>query len=89
MSDEEFFKEAEEGGLTTPEYDYSSQIKNPGEMGMSASGSISALERDFKGLASYIKVLLGGGGPAQKGPGGEYRPLGDKYFLQQVRNVKI
>ena len=88
MGDDQFFKEAEAGSLTTPDYDYSSQIKNPKDLGMSASGSISALERDFKGLAAYIKVLLGGGGPAQKGPGGEYRPLGNKYFLQTGAKCK-
>ena len=29
------------------------------------SANISALEKDFKGLGAYAKVLLGGGGPAQ------------------------
>ena len=89
MSGGSFFENAEAGSLTTPEYDYSSQIKTPKEMGMSAKGDVTTLENDFKGLASYIKVLLGGGGPAQTGPGGQYRPLGNKYFYKQVRNVKM
>ena len=59
-------------------YDYSEQIKTPKEMGMSARGSISALERDFRGLGSYAKLLLGGGGNAQKN---SYSGLGNKYFL--------
>jgi len=88
MSGGSFFENAEAGSLTTPDYDYSSQIKTPAEMGMSAKGDVTTLERDFKGLASYIKVLLGGGGPAQKGPGGEYRPLGNKYFLQTGAKCK-
>lgn len=86
--DDQFFTEAEAGSLSTPEYDYSTQIKNPKDLGMSADGTITALERDFKGLAAYIKVLLGGGGPAQKGPGGKDRPLGNKYFLQTGAKCK-
>ena len=66
-------------------YDYSEQIKTPKEMGMSARGSISALERDFRGLGSYAKLLLGGGGNAQKNP---YAGLGNKYFLSTGATCK-
>jgi hypothetical protein len=89
MSGGSFFENAEAGSLTTPEYDYSNQIKTPAEMGMSAKGDITTMESDFKGLASYIKVLLGGGGDAQKGDGmAKYRPLGNKYFLQTGAKCK-
>jgi len=75
---DDFFKEAGSGGLLGPDYDYTKQIKTPGDMGLSAAGNISALERDFKGLGAYAKVLLGGGGPAQFN---ETRALGNKFFL--------
>jgi hypothetical protein len=78
MSDEDFFEKAGSGGLLGPEYDYTKQIKTPGDMGMSAAGNISALEKDFKGLGAYAKVLLGGGGPAQFDAN---KALGNKFFL--------
>lgn len=64
--------------FTGPEYSYWKQIKSPEDMGMSAGGSIGALENDVSGLINYVKVLVTGQG------GGSYpgRPLGNKYFLQ-------
>ena len=61
-----------------PKYEYWKQIKTPESMGMSANGSIGALENDVAGLINYVKVLVTGQG------GGSYpgRPLGNKYFLQ-------
>ena len=49
MSGDDFFKKAGSGELLGPEYDYTKQIKTPGDMGMSADGNIPALEKDFKG----------------------------------------
>lgn len=64
--------------FTGPKYDYWKEIKSPQDMGMSADGSIGALEHDVSGLMNYVKVLVTGQG------GGSYaeRPLGNKYFLQ-------
>lgn len=76
--DEDFFEKAGSGSLLGPEYDYTKQIKTPGDMGMSAAGNIPTLENDFKGLGAYAKVLLGGGGPGQFD---ENRALGNKFFL--------
>lgn len=80
-----FFDKAKSGSLMGPKYDYVKQIKTPGDMGMSADGSIGALESDFKGLASYAKVLIGGGGPAQFN---ESAALGNKFFLQTGAKCK-
>lgn len=88
MGDKQFFEDAKAGSLLGPDYNYTNQIKTPGEMGMSAAGNITALERDFKGLGAYAKVLLGGGGPAQFE---EYRALGNKFFLStgaKCKNIK-
>lgn len=64
--------------FTGPEYSYWKQVKSPEDLGMSAGGSISALENDVEGLIEYVKVLVTGQG------GGSYpgKPLGNKYFLQ-------
>ena len=66
-------------GIMGPDYDYSAQIRapsGPGGLGMSANGTISALESDIKGLMNYVKVLVTGDGASKTG-----KPLGTKFFL--------
>jgi len=67
-----------------PDYNYPNQIKSPGEMGMSSTGSFSTLERDISGLIAYVELLVTGGGNASK-PG---RPLGNKFFLKTGAKCK-
>ena len=66
-----------EKDLLGPDYSYYSQIKSPGQMGMSAKGDNKTLEHNIAGLVGYIQVLVSGGGEASKVKG----PLGDKFFL--------
>jgi hypothetical protein len=58
------------------QYPYWSQIKSPGELGMSGDGNLEALGRDINGLIQYVEVLVTGGGASKTGG-----PLGNKYFL--------
>ena len=64
--------------LLGPTYAYYKNIKQPGEIGMTTEGSISALSKDIEGLIAYVKILVEGGGDASV-PGG---PLGNKFFLK-------
>lgn len=64
--------------LLGPTYPYYKNIKQPGEIGMTSDGSISALSKDIEGLIAYVKILVEGGGDASV-PGG---PLGNKFFLR-------
>jgi len=70
--------------LLGPDYNYSKRIKSPDELGMSSSGSISALTRNITGLIGYVNVLAVGGGRAQKTDG----PLGDRFFLKTGAKCK-
>lgn len=65
-------------------YNYSANIKNPSELGMSSDGNLSAFARDFKGLIEYTKLLAEGNSSASKTGG----PLGNKYFLQTGAKCK-
>jgi hypothetical protein len=67
-----------------PNYSYTNQIKSPGEMGMSSTGSFATLERDISGLISYVELLVTGGGNASK----TGRPLGNKFFLKTGAKCK-
>jgi hypothetical protein len=64
--------------LLGPSYPYYKNIKQPGDIGMTTDGSISALANDIEGLIAYVEILVEGGGKASV-PGG---PLGNKFFLQ-------
>jgi len=61
-----------------PTYPYGKNIRTPGEMGMSAGGSLSTLAKDVKGIINYTSLLVEGWGPASS----TYRPLGNKFFLK-------
>lgn len=66
--------------LLGPDYKYYQHIKTPEELGMSDSGSISALGKDINGIINYVELLVTGRGDANKSKGG--RPLGDRFFLK-------
>ena len=67
-----------EAELLGPPYSYFKEIKTPGEMGMSGSGSLSALAKDISGLVSYTELLVTGGGNANM----TGKPLGNQFFLK-------
>lgn len=67
-----------------PKYRYHTKIKNPKELGMSSEGSMSALSKDVSGLISYVEILVGGAGNANKAG----KPLGDKFFLKTASKCK-
>ena len=85
-----FFEEAKndlsslEAKLLGPDYKYFDFIRTPSEMGMSADGSISAIENDIAGLIAYVELLVSGTGEASKTGG----PLGDKFFLETGAKCK-
>ena len=64
--------------LLGPDYSYWQQIYSPSEIGMSAEGSVTALENNIAGLIGYTQLLVTGGGNASKVKG----PLGNKFFLE-------
>jgi len=64
--------------LLGPDYNYSANIKPPTELGMSSSGTFSALENDIGGLLSYVKVLVTGESEASR----TGQALGTKFFLE-------
>jgi hypothetical protein len=68
--------------LLGPDYSYYSQIKSPGDIGMSSKGS--HLTKDINGLIAYVDLLVTGGGKASRVNG----PLGDKFFLQTGAKCK-
>lgn len=60
-----------------PQYDYTKNIKSPGELGMSSKGSLDSLGRNINGLISYVELLVTGKTKASK----TGQPLGNKFFL--------
>ena len=67
-----------QAGFLGPTYDYPAKIRNPSELNMSGSGSLSALARDVNGLIQYMRVLVEGRGQATK----TGKPLGGKFYLK-------
>lgn len=61
-----------------PDYNYSSKIVAPADMGMSAAGNFDTLTNDVRGLIAYVNVLVTGKGKASK----TGQPLGTKFFLE-------
>lgn len=59
-------------------FDYAGQIRTPAEIGMSDRGTLQQLGRNVEGLASYVELLVAGGGKASRSG----QPLGDRQFLQ-------
>lgn len=73
-----------EEDLLGPDYSYWQQIYAPSEIGMSAEGTVTALENDIAGLIGYTQLLVTGGGRASKVDG----PLGNKFFLETGAKCK-
>ena len=70
--------------LLGPNYKYYAQIKTPSQLGMSSTGSFSALSKDIAGLISYTEVLVTGDSAASKTGG----PLGPQFFLKTGQQCK-
>lgn len=66
-----------ENELIGPSYNYSNQIKQPSELGMSGKGDLTTLSKDITGLTEYIKALVSGNSKATK-----TKYLGNKFFLK-------
>lgn len=61
-----------------PDYSYVKQIKNPGELKMSSTGSLTTLGNNISGLVEYTRLLVSGNSKASRTGG----PLGNKFFLE-------
>jgi hypothetical protein len=70
--------------LLGPSYNYTNQIKSPGELGMSDRGRLDVLGRNISGLIGYTELLVTGKSKASKTGG----PLGNKFFLQTGAKCK-
>ena len=64
--------------LLGPSYPYYKNIKNPKDLGMSSSGSMSQLGKNIDGLIQYVGLLSSGSSGASTTGG----PLGNKFFLK-------
>jgi hypothetical protein len=70
--------EAVQEKLLGPTYPYYNNIKLPNQIGMSDTGSLSALGKDIEGLIEYVELLVTGESNASSTGG----PLGNKFFLK-------
>ena len=73
-----------EDKLLGPTYPYYKNIKTPKEIGMSDTGSLSALGKDINGLIQYVEILVTGNSNASATGG----PLGNKFFLKTGAKCK-
>ncbi len=46
-----------------PDYAYQKHINNPTQLGMSGTGSMSAMAKDVAGIIEYVELLVSGTGP--------------------------
>ena len=78
-------KKSSRGGVSFmgKDFNYSSAIRSPSELGMSATGNMDALSADIAGLIDYTEVLVSGTGRAIKGK------LGNQYFLKTLAKCKL
>lgn len=63
-------------------YPYYKMIKTPAQLNMGSGGN--KINKNIKGLQSYSKLMVQGGGPASVTGG----PLGNKYFLETDAQCK-
>ena len=63
--------------LLGPTYPYYSNIKTPSQIGMSQTGTMTALGKNINGLIQYVELLVQGSSSASK----TGQPLGNKFFL--------
>jgi len=64
--------------LLGPTYSYADNIKTPEQLGISSTGTLSALGNNINGVIDYTELLVTGVTPASA----TGQPLGDKFFLQ-------
>lgn len=78
-------KKASRGGVSFmgKDFNYSSVIRSPSELGMSPAGNMDALSADIAGLIDYTEVLVSGKGRAVKGK------LGNQYFLKTLAKCNL
>jgi hypothetical protein len=78
-------KKSSRGGASFigKDFNYSSAIRSPNELGMSPAGNFDALSADIAGLINYTEVLVSGTGRAIKGK------LGNQYFLKTLAKCKL
>jgi hypothetical protein len=67
-----------ENNLIGPAYPYYENIKSPGAIGMSTTGTVSAMQDNIAGLRQYVNVLVSGNSTASATGG----PLGNKFFMK-------
>lgn len=67
-----------------PDYSYSSKIKPPEQLGMSADGNFTALGNDIGGLMGYVALMVSGDCASGLGTCASTtgKPLGNKFFLK-------
>jgi len=65
------------------DFNYSSAIRTPSQLGMSPSGNMRALAADVAGLINYTEVLVSGTGRAIK------KKLGNQYFLKTLAKCNL
>ena len=69
--------------LAGRDFNYTSAIRTPGELGMSSAGNMVALGADIAGLINYTEVLVSGTGRALK------KKLGNQYFLKTLGKCRL
>lgn len=72
-------------------YSYPDQILTTDELGVKVGNSWSTIGTDFSGLMAYLRLLLLGGGKAQKnckGDAGCTKPLGDRVLIKTIGKCK-
>jgi hypothetical protein len=67
-----------EQNLIGPSYPYYQNVLPPENVGMSTTGTISAMSNNINGLRQYINLLISGNSSASS----TGKPLGNKYFMQ-------
>lgn len=71
------------GSFMGRDFNYTSAIRTPSQLGMSPSGNMRALAADVAGLINYTEVLVSGTGRAIK------KKLGNQYFLKTLAKCKL
>ena len=86
---------AYEENLIGPSYDYASFIRSPDELGVSSSGSISQIKKNYVAMGEYFKLILSGKSRASKegsqfniNGSGDGRVLGPSFFVDTFAKCK-
>lgn len=86
---------AYEENIIGPSYDYASFIRSPDELGVSSSGSISQIKKNYVAMGEYFKLILSGSSRASKEGqqfdiqgNGDGRILGPSFFVDTFAKCK-